>query len=152
VHHWVDLVKATRRAPSWRDALRLWRKGPAYQPAWSKEKVPGTFGTDTPIPETSAQEGAWHLSATRYDSRPSGLLTVYAVATYLLILAATLYLLFEQEALARPARLLLSLFIVWSVANVGAIFDRARWAFGSEVGRLAAIAGAALFFSIARGW
>jgi len=40
-HHYADLVRASRRAPSWREAIRLWFEGPGWQPPWVKEALYG---------------------------------------------------------------------------------------------------------------
>jgi len=34
VHYWVDLVRWTRRAPTVRDAIAVWLRGPDWHPAW----------------------------------------------------------------------------------------------------------------------
>jgi hypothetical protein len=125
VHHWVDLVRASRRAPSWREVARLWRKGPAWKPAWADSD--------------DVDPAAAMTTAPRYDARPGRALTAYALANYLVVIAATVYLLFVQEELGRPARYGLALLIVWSVATIGAMFDGSRWLKAAEIGRLGAV-------------
>jgi len=126
VHHYVDLARASRRAPSAGEVLKLWWKGPGWQPAWVKEAL---YGKPFMSPRT-------HGPAGKYDARPPAGLQVYLLVQFTVTILATVLLLFRAEHLAPSSRAILALSIVWSVVAVGALFDRRRWAIGCELLRL----------------
>lgn len=130
VHHYVDLARASRSAPSFGEALKLWWKGPGWQPAWVKQSL---YGKPFVSPLS-------HGPAGKYDARPPGGLTGYALVQFVVALLAAVFLLFRAEHLATPERALLALWVVWSVVAVGGLFDRRRWALRCELARLGALA------------
>lgn len=130
VHHYVDLARASRSAPSFGEAIKLWWKGPGWQPAWVREAL---YGKPFVSPLS-------HGPAGKYDARPPGGLTGYALLQFVVALLAAVFLLFRAEHLAAAARGLLALWVVWSVVAVGALFDRRGWALRCELARLGALA------------
>ena len=134
VHHWVDLARASRRAPSTREALKLWWKGPGWQPPWVKEAL---YGKPFVSPLT-------HGVAGKYDARPPAGMSLYLLLQFTLAILATTLLLFRAEQLAVAERAGLALAVIWSVVAVGALFDRRGWAVACELLRLGVLwAGAA---------
>lgn len=133
-HYWADLVDLTRRAPSWRERLKLWLKAPEWKPEWAPERTAAPRGP-TPLS---------HGEAGKYDARAPRGLAVYAFVQFLLVNGLTIYLLWRQDDLATPAKVALALLIVWSASNVGATFDGKRWVLVSELTRLAVVALAAI--------
>ena len=63
-------------------------------------------------------------------------LNYYVLAQYLILLGATTFYLFTADGLPLDLRLLGCGFILWAVANLGAIFEARNWVFWSEVSRL----------------
>jgi sterol desaturase/sphingolipid hydroxylase (fatty acid hydroxylase superfamily) len=135
VHHYVDLARASRSAPSAGEAAKLWLKGPGWQPAWVKRAL---YGQPFRTPLIDGE-------AAKYDARPARPLVPYALAQFATALGGTLVLLHLQERLAPAERLGLALAIAWTVLDVGLLFDRRRAAVPVELLRLAALwaAGAA---------
>ncbi len=129
VHHYVDLARASRRAPSTVDAIRLWFKGPGWQPAWVKESL---YGAPIVSPLTAGEAG-------KYDARPERPLTGYAMVQFAGGLVATLALLWGEQRWTGGERVGLALAIVWTVLNVGLLFDRRGWVVRSELLRLGAL-------------
>jgi hypothetical protein len=140
VHHYVDLARASRRAPSAGEVIKLWWKGPGWQPAWVKEAL---YGKPFVSPRT-------HGPAGKYDARPPAGLQAYLLLQFTVTILATVLLLFRAEHLPPSSRAVLALAIVWSVVAVGALFDRRRWAIGCELLRLGA--GWALAAAAAARW
>jgi alkylglycerol monooxygenase len=128
-HHYADLARASRRAPSTLDAVRLWLKGPGWQPAWVKEAL-----YDEPF-TTPLVDG----EAGKYDRRPPRPLIAYAMTQFVLALGATMALLWGESALGWSAKIVLAGAIVWTVLDVGLVFDGRVWAVPSELLRLAAV-------------
>ena len=128
-HHYADLARASRRAPSTLDAVRLWLKGPGWQPAWVKEAL-----YDEPF-TTPLVDG----EAGKYDRRPPRPLIAYAMTQFVLALGATMALLWGESALGWSAKIVLAGAIVWTVLDVGLVFDGRAWAVPSELLRLAAV-------------
>jgi len=126
-HHYVDLARASRTAPTRRDALRLWLKGPGWQPPWVKRAL---YGEPFVSPLTAGQAGKYDRSA----PRP---LAGYAVAQFGLAIAATMLLLRGEARLDLVERLGLATGIAWTVLDVGLVFDCRQWVVPSELLRLA---------------
>ncbi len=133
LHHYADLLRASRQAPSLGEAVKLWWKGPGWQPAWVKQAL---YGEPLVSPLT-------HGPAGKYDARPPGGLVFYLLLQFFVTLLAAVFLLHRAEQMAPWERGALALGIVWSVVAVGALFDRRRWAVDCELLRLAALGAAA---------
>lgn len=140
VHHYVDLARATRRAPSLGDAIRLWVRGPGWQPPWVKEAL---YGEPFRTPLVDGEAG-------KYDRRPERPLVVYAVAQFLVALGGALALLWGEATLGLGTKVALAVGVAWTVLDVGLIFDRRRIAVPLELARLAAVWGAAVWAASTR--
>lgn len=127
VHYYADLIRLGRRAPSRREAWRLWWVGPADKPEWARD---GLGDADRPTPLTHGEAG-------KYDSRADRAMVPYVVASYVGVLAATVGLLFGQEHLPTAAKWGAALWIAWGVLDVGAFFEARKWVVPAEVARLA---------------
>jgi alkylglycerol monooxygenase len=128
-HHYADLARASRRAPSRIDAVKLWFKGPGWQPPWVKETL---FGEPYRTPLVDGEAG-------KYDHRPPRPLVAYAMAQFGLAIGATLGLLWGEAALGWSEKSALAVAIAWTVLDVGLIFDGRAAAVPSELVRLAAV-------------
>jgi alkylglycerol monooxygenase len=137
VHHYADLARATKRAPSFGDAVKLWFKGPGWQPAWVKQAL---YGEAFVSPRT-------HGAAGKYDRRASTALTLYAVSQFLVGLGVALVFLFGEERWTAVERLGLAAAVVWAVLDVGLLFDGKRAAVVLELARLATTSIAACWWA-----
>jgi sterol desaturase/sphingolipid hydroxylase (fatty acid hydroxylase superfamily) len=137
LHHYADLAKAAKRAPSFADGLKLWFKGPGWQPAWVKDAL---YGEPFVSPRTHGARG-------KYDRRASTPLTLYAVSQFLVGLGVALVFLFGEERWTAAERLGLAAAVVWAVLDVGLLFDGKRAAVGLELARLGATSIAACWWA-----
>lgn len=128
LHYYADLVAMSRRAPNFREKLKVWFKGPAWKPEWAPEGP----GENRPITPLS------HGPAGRYDARAPRGLTSYALVHFVLLLAVTVGLLFLRQHLPLWGQLAVALLIVWTSLSIGGLFDAKSWVLQSELGRLAA--------------
>jgi sterol desaturase/sphingolipid hydroxylase (fatty acid hydroxylase superfamily) len=126
LHGWAELARTAWHAPRWRDKLKVW-----FMPlGWTPPGMP--IGP-------RAQE-VTRASVKKFDVRlPLGV-NLYVLAHFALTLAVSLYVLAlaDQErslaTIAPPAVL-----VLWSLANLGAILERRRWALAIELARLACL-------------
>ncbi len=129
LHHYVDLARLSRHAPGPGELLKLWTRGPGWKPGWVAEaRVPDPG----PTVLTAGEAG-------KYDRRPTPPLLVYAMTQFLLVTAGTLAFLWSSERIAWTWKLGGAALIVWTVLDVGLIFDGRRWVVPSELARLAGI-------------
>lgn len=131
-HHYADLARASRRAPDWRQAVKLWIKGPGWQPPWVKAAL---YGEPFVTPLVDGPAG-------KYDRRAPRPLTAYAMFQFVLATGATMALLWGEAALGWGVKVGLAVAIVWTVLDVGLIFDGRAWAVPSELLRLGAVGAA----------
>jgi len=130
VHYYADLWRLARRAPSWREKLKVWLMPPAWKPEWAPEGP----GARPPVSPLS------HGEAGKYDAVAPPGLVAYAVVHFASLIAATVLLLFLGDALATWAKAAIAVWIAWTAAGVGAVFERRPWLLLSELARLAATA------------
>jgi sterol desaturase/sphingolipid hydroxylase (fatty acid hydroxylase superfamily) len=140
VHHYVDLARASRHAPSAAEAAKLWVKGPGWQPEWVRRAL---YGKPFVSPLTAGAAG-------KYDVRPERSLAAYALVQLAGAIATTLALLWGEERLVRGEEIGLALAVAWTVLNVGLLFDRRGWAARSELLRLGALWAAGAAWASAR--
>ena len=133
VHHYVDLAKAMRHAPSFGEGVKLWFKGPGWQPEWVKQAL---YSKPFVSPRTHGEAG-------KYDRRAPPAITVYAVVQFLIGLAAALVFLNAAERWTWMEKIGLALAVTWTVLDVGILFDRRPRAVPLELLRLAAVSVAA---------
>jgi hypothetical protein len=88
---------------------------------------------DRLTPLTHGEEG-------KYDARAPEGLGGYIFLHFLTVLPVTVFLLFQSAHLALWQSAALAVGIAWTLANLGGLFDRRRWAFPSELLRLMAVA------------
>lgn len=101
------------------DKLRIFVKPPGWRP----EDVPFER-----IPYTPTQR-------LKYDATPPAGLRAYAVSQFLLGLGAAIGLLFFESRLSGAQSVAIALFAVWSLLDVGGLFDRSPWVLPAEIAR-----------------
>lgn len=135
VHYYADLVELSRKAPNFREKIKVWLKGPAWKPEWAPEG-PGKSREKSPL--SHGKEG-------RYDARAPRGLTLYAVVQFLLMIVQTVGLLFLGKHLPPWGQVAIAVVIAWTALSIGGIFDAKKWVLGSEIARLATLPLLALF-------
>ena len=136
---WAHLAQLSWQAPRWFDKLRVW-----FMPlGWTPPGVP---------PQPRAQD-ITPDALKKYNPRIPGGLTAYAVFQFLLVLAvANMILLAADRHAPRRELIVPTLFVVWSLANLGGILELRRWAIWSELPRIAALLAGLIAMSVGTGW
>ncbi len=129
VHYYADLIELSRRAPSFRERLKVWFKGPAWKPDWAPEG-PGRNREISPLT---------HGPAGRYDARAPQGLTLYALVQFVGLIGITVGLLFLGKHLPAWGRIAIALMVLWTSLSIGGLFEARRWVLPSELARLAAL-------------
>ena len=86
-----------------------------------------------------------HGEAGKYDADAAPGRRPYIVTQFVGAVLLTVGLLFLAEDLRRFEQIGLALLIAWTVTNVGGLVERRGWAVVSELGRLGALWGVAIF-------
>ena len=142
--YYKDMWKVLRQDMKWTDRLRYVFSVPGWQP-----KSLGGFQAPPEI--TKASE-------VKYDTNSSVGQNYYVLAQYVLVLLTTSLLLFnlDHPSMTRTFMLLASAWIIWSIANIGAIFEARSWVYWSEILRWTAAIALAVWidadFWIIIGW
>src|SRR5690606_41717765 len=121
------------RAPSFSQWLRTWGAGPGWAPAWAPD---GLGHPDGPTPLTAGEAG-------KYDARATPAIHAYAVVHFALAAIALTALLELRGQLQTGAAVAWAAAIVWTLTDLGGLFERRSWARRAELLRLALIAGVA---------
>ncbi len=122
VHQWVELARLARRAPRWRDKLQVWFRDPSWLPEGVEE-----------APRTDIA-----LYGDKYDARAPKRLETYILVHFGALMVLSFFYLLHFDALSRPWQLVLALFQLWSVVDLGAISESRRWVAWAEPLRLVA--------------
>lgn len=117
--YFAELWRVAKRTRSWGDKVRIFVKPPGWRP----DDVP--FET---VPYTPIQ-------GLKYDATPPVGLRAYAVSQFLLGLGAAIALLFFESRLSGGQSVAIALFAVWSLLDVGGLFDRSAWVLPAEITR-----------------
>lgn len=128
VHYYADLAELSRRAPSWKERLKVWLKPPSWKPEWAPEG-PGAAPSVTPLS---------HGEKGKYDARAPRSLVAYILVHFVLTVAASVGLLFWGGEMATWEKVALAVLVAWSCGNLGGMFETRSWVLLSEVARLAA--------------
>jgi sterol desaturase/sphingolipid hydroxylase (fatty acid hydroxylase superfamily) len=120
--YWRDLVRDARHAGSARDAARMF----VLAPGWKPEGLGGMIQ----YKEVSAK------AFEKYDSIISPQLNIYILFQFVLLLAGTSAFLFMEKGLTWPLRIAAAVLIIFSVVNIGGLFESRRWAAIAEVLRI----------------
>ncbi len=123
----------------------LWRKAAAFPrgadrlrlllmpPPWSPQDLAGD-----PEPEVRARE--------KHDPPLSAGRRWYVFLQFVPAVVATTFALWYKAEAPRAALAAVAALVFWTLASLGGLLDRRRWAVPAEVGRLVAVAGAAIAF------
>jgi sterol desaturase/sphingolipid hydroxylase (fatty acid hydroxylase superfamily) len=122
--YWRDLARAARATRRWRDKLLVFLARPGWMPADL-----GGFQAAPPVSP----------DLTKFDPAVDARLAAYATFQFVQVVGLSVVLPIVYSSLAAPARGLITIGIVWGLANVGALFEGARWGAVSEWGRILAM-------------
>jgi sterol desaturase/sphingolipid hydroxylase (fatty acid hydroxylase superfamily) len=129
--YWKDLARDTVKAGSVKDALKMLFLAPGWKPA--------EMGGMIEYKEVKSE------TFQKYDeSAPE--LTVYILFQFALLLAGTSAFLFGIKGIDTAGRIGISLLVIFSVLNIGGLFEARRWAIAAEVLRIAILSGVAWYF------
>lgn len=130
VHHYVDTASRAKAAPNPLEWLKVWIKPPGWNPPWAD----ATWSAPAPRPNplTDGEAG-------KYNARPPGPLVALLLVHFVSAVAATMFLLHRADTLEPFERWAIGVFVVWTLATVGALFDRRGWGIWAELGRLGAL-------------
>lgn len=129
--YWIDLFRSAFRARRWSDKIKILVKAPGWYP----EEL---GGVQQPRQVTTA---TFH----KYDTRiPQGL-NIYVLLHFVLLLAGTTIFLFKYMEFDLPVRIGLTALIVFSLVNLGGVFESKRWVLPLEILRLLAVVTAFIF-------
>ena len=122
VHYWVDLARLSRRAHGL-DKLRLFYKGPAWQPAGVQIALPHEVSPAT---------------FTKYDVPLSRARAGYLLLQYVALVGGATALVFYAAALPGWFVAASAICIVAGLLSVGALLEQRRWSAPLELARLTA--------------
>ena len=131
-HYLGELWRLSKKTGSWRNRLLLWVKPPGWLPA--------------DVDEPPERENALH--GVRYDASSPEALDRYVLVHFVAAMVLAFLYLFRFGTLEPEWKAALGLLLIWSVLNLGAIFEGRRWLPVSEVARL--MAAVALIAVVAR--
>lgn len=138
--YWIQLFKDVWSVSSLRDKIKML----VLQPGWK----PAELGGMAPYKEVTPQQFQ------KYDTPLTPAQSFYVLVQYVLLIAGTSYFLFSE---AKPPfsqnfglKLLIIIFIVITVVNLGGIFEKKEWVKALEVLRLIALP--ALVYWLAPNW
>ncbi len=138
-HMWAHLGRLAWQAPYWTDKLRIW-----FMPlGWTPRGLPA----QPPAQDVTPQ------AFKKYNPRIPAGVTAYAVFQFVLVLVvANVVLLAADQHTPRRELVVPSLFVLWSLVNLGGVFELRRWAFWSELPRVVALAVGVYVTALDTGW
>jgi alkylglycerol monooxygenase len=120
LHPYSDLARRVRRAPSWRDRIRMLVRPPEWAPPWDiRDQAPHGYGPPVAAP-----------------------IAIYGLVQLGFTVAASLALMWPAPV-GDVVQVGLVGFVLSSLVTIAALFDRRAWAGRAETVRLAAFAIAA---------
>lgn len=126
--YWIALFKEVGKARTMGDKVKML----LLKPGWKPDYLGGVSAIPEVTPET------FH----KYDTEiPNGLNYYILVQFVIMLLGATLFL-FSAEGLELAWRVLLAVLLIWMLVDLGAMFEKRRWAMFSEPARLVVSAAA----------
>ncbi|MBX9792154.1 MAG: sterol desaturase family protein [Pirellulales bacterium] len=139
VQMWAHLGRLAWQAPYWSDKLRIW-----FMPlGWTPRGLP---------PQPRAQD-VTPQELKKFNPRIPARVTAYAVFQFLVVLVvANVIMLAADRHAPRRELIIPSLFVLWSLVNIGGFFELRRWAFWSELPRITVLAAGIAMVGIDSSW
>ena len=126
LHEWVELADMAWHAPRWRDKVKIWFMPLGWTP-------PG-------LPEGPRAQQVTRATLQKFDPQlPLGL-NLYVLTQFAVTLVLSVAVLLLSDSHAPLSEILFpTVFVLWSLGNLGGVLERKRWALAAEVLRLAAL-------------
>lgn len=119
--HFRDMAALMATTSSWADKIRILFKGPAWRPGGVEKVAPvvvrGRF--------------------VKYDPQPSRALIAYISVWFVVVAAATVWLMVVSPELQLAQRVTGAVWVVWTLVTWGGLMESRPWAVGLEWARLA---------------
>ena len=125
VHVWSELCRDAWLAPRWIDKLRIWFMPQGWRPRG--------------LPANPAAPDVNRATVILYDTRVPRTLNVYALMQFVAALILAVGLLVTGGTLPRTQLIVAALLVLWTLLNIGGIFDRRR--VGTRLGARATTGG-----------
>jgi alkylglycerol monooxygenase len=147
VHYWPELVAMTRRARGL-DKLRVWIASPAWKPREATTmgaamdddaRAAGVAAMDD---EARAAGVAAMLGRAKFDCPLSPRVTLYVAVQFALVVALAFSMLMWRSQISTSVVAVGAAVVVLSLAALGGLMERKRWAVAAESSRLAFAAAA----------
>ncbi|MDZ4844573.1 MAG: sterol desaturase family protein [Chitinophagales bacterium] len=123
--YWIDLFQSAFRASKWSDKIKILMK----QPGWYPDELGGVQQPRAVTPAT------FH----KYDTHiPKGL-NMYVLLHFIIMLTGTTIFLFKFKDFTTEMNIGLTVLIVFSLVNLGGVFESRRWVLPMEIVRLVAV-------------
>ncbi|GAB4401762.1 MAG: sterol desaturase family protein [Microscillaceae bacterium] len=125
---WANFSNFQTIYEQWKQVPGFWDKMKVlfYKPGWR----PAALGGPIPVPEVSRQHYV------KYDTYTPLAVNLYAFFQYLLITAGVLAFMLHYGALPLVEKLVAAALIMWAVIHNGALFERRRWVYYADYGRM----------------
>ena len=123
VHYWVELWQTARRTRAYSDRLRVFLESPGWFPV-------EVGGPQDPPPVGNEN---------KYDPTISFGLKAYTFFNLALMISFTTLLLFLETRLSGLSQTALAVLIIWSLTNIGGLFEKRSWSFHSELLRICSL-------------
>jgi hypothetical protein len=120
--YWIDLFKQVFSARNFSDKMKLL----FYAPGWKPASEGGMTLLHDVTPKT------FH----KYDTDVPGNLNYYVFLHFVLLLIGTTIFLFSYKTFTLPMQMFVTTVIVFSLVNIGGIFESKRWVLPLEFFRL----------------
>ncbi len=126
LHYWVYLFQLARKAPYWSDKVKLWFKPLGWMPR----------GVEPLAPPAEVTRG----SLQKFNPRVPRRLSLYVGVQFVLALVGGVLIMYWADQKIERWKLILPVAaVIWTLMNLGAIFEKRAWVFRSELLRLTAI-------------
>lgn len=125
LHYWRDLFSLSSRSKKWADKLRVFVAPPGWHPA--------ELGGYQPPKEID--KSRYHS----YDIDLSKAIHLYIVVNFSVALATSVLLLFNDLKWPMAAKLACGTYSIWTIANLGGLFEGRQWVVASEFARCIAL-------------
>jgi len=122
VKHYAQMARTWGQIKGWGNKMRFLFNKPGWMPA--------SMGGPVAVPNVNRK--AYH----KFNAHTTVAINWYVLAQYLCILAGTALYLFTHEGMPMGHKVLITLFIMWAVMNVGGLFENLAWVWRAEALRL----------------
>lgn len=124
--YWIDLFRDAARVHKPADAVRML----TLAPGWKPKEMGGMLAYKEVSP----------AAFQKYDASVSPQLNNYILFQFVILLVGTSAFLFGQKGLDWTQRSVLSLFIIYTVVNIGGLFEKKKWVLIAEILRIVCLA------------